>query len=82
MLFPGTLDEAFEQAVQFEALQETVDSSYGRDERRHHGKNSKDEGLARRVAQLEQKTVEGVEKGNQPNPEKMAELRRQVNDLS
>ena len=74
--FPSSLDEAFKQAVQLEASQETVDSRQGREER-GHGRGHKDEGLARRVSQLEQHTTNGS-----IEPSKMAELRHQMTEMS
>jgi hypothetical protein len=81
--FPNTLDEAFKQAVQLEALQETVDSGPGRDQARNRNRAPKDEGLARRVAQLEQiPTINAT--GNAPDHRntEVIELRRQMDEMS
>ena len=81
--FPNTLDEAFKQAVQLEALQETVDSGSGRDPGRNRNRAPREEGLSRRVAQLERKTVIGGTESNSGSREaEMAELHRKINDLS
>jgi len=80
--FPNTLDEAFKQALQLEALQETVDHGSGRDSVRNRNCVPKEEGLSRRVAQLEQKATGG---GMDSKPDKrdveMAELHRKINDM-
>lgn len=81
--FPNTLDEAFKQAVQFEALKETVDCGSGRDLVHTKNRAHRDEGLARRVAQLEQKTTASTAE-NQPNHREteMVELRRKMDEMS
>ena len=80
--FPNTLDEAFKQAVQLEALLDTVDANHGRDEKRSHGRGYKDEGLNRRVAHLEQKATGSAEIAVNASQGEVAELRHQINELS
>jgi len=81
--FPNTLDDAFKQAVQLEALQETVDSETGRDPARNRNRTPREEGLARRVAQLERTTTTGIVDNRPPYYEaEMSELRHKMDEMS
>src|SRR5208282_4468798 len=82
--FPGTLDEAFKHAVQLEALQEAVDAGAQREQGRNRFRGPRDEGLARRVAELERSAVVTVtsEDGGDRQRMEMTEMRRKMDEMS
>ena len=81
--FPNTLDEAFKQSVQLEALQDTVDASVARDAARNRHRNPRDDGIARRVAQLEQRAVPTVvDYVEDQRGSEVAEMKRKMDEMS
>jgi len=59
--FPTSLDGAFKLAVQLEALQERGNAAAASDPKRGLKAGHRDEGLARRVAQLERQAVKALQ---------------------